>query len=89
MITNIIIAMAVTRLAIVSKPATLLRGLYGFTDDNYLFMGPWTKWFYELITCHLCLGFWVGWMMTGSWQMGVITAISAELLDKLNRYINV
>ena len=74
---------ALAFLLVNAKPAVILRervykSLYGCEDYR-------DKWHYQLITCSLCLGFWVGFLLTFNIYIASIVSVIAELIcQKIN-----
>jgi hypothetical protein len=49
---------------------------------------PW--YFGKLFFCHICLGFWIGWIWTGSLFLGLVVSYLAHIFkfvyDKIEEY---
>jgi len=39
---------------------------------------PW--YFGKLFFCHICLGLWIGWIVTGSFYLGLVISFLAHIL---------
>ena len=57
---NIIGLACLTYLMVNSEPTIRLRMFLGFKDEDYESFGNIKATIYRLITCEMCLGFWIG-----------------------------
>jgi hypothetical protein len=81
----IIIGLAsLTHLWIVSEPTIWLRSLCGLSELNYDTMSKYKRTIYRFLTCHLCIGFWIG-LLTQNILMAAIVSVVAVLIEKITR----
>jgi len=85
LILKIIGSGALTHLWIVSEPTRVFRELIGFGDENYPQMNKYKKAIWRMWTCHMCIGFWIGFAFTGNFFHAAIVSIIATLIEKITR----
>ena len=74
---------AISFLFVNSKPTIYLREwIY---KKIYGCRGWYDRWHYQLLTCSLCSGFWIGLIVTTNLEWAAIISVLAELISqKLN-----
>lgn len=78
MVFDIIGLACLTYLLTVAEPVIQIKEWMGLNNPN----GQGIKgWMSRLLSCCLCLGFWVGLMGTWSLTMAAIVSISAEVIN--------
>lgn len=84
---NIISIACISFLFIAAEPIILLKRFMGFKEEMYLEYSKAKQFFYRMITCCLCSGFWIGLILTLSISQASIIAVIAELIYKINNRI--
>ena len=82
---NIISIACITYLFVASEPLILFKRFLGFKEEDYHTYSKYKQFIYRLITCALCSGFWIGFILTFSVYQAAIISIVAEIIyRKLN-----
>lgn len=87
MILTIIGAACIGYLWVHSEPTTRLRNHLGFNAELYSSYGKIKQLVIRLITCPLCISFWIGLLLTSNILYAAITAVLAQLItNNLNKF---
>lgn len=79
---NIIFWACVGVLLIEAEPIILMKRWFGFKDEKYDAMSKIMRFFHRLITCAMCLTFWVALICTWNIETAAISSILAALIHK-------
>jgi len=74
-----------THLWIVSEPTKVIRASLGLSDENYTNLNKYLQAIYRMWTCHMCIGFWIGFGFTGNFYYAAIVSILANVVEKITR----
>lgn len=71
-------------LLVVSEPVIIIRGWLGLSDEDYLATNSKIKKFiFRLITCPMCLSFWISFIYTHSLLVAPIVSITTDIVYKI------
>lgn len=74
-----------TILFVISEPSVLLKRFLGFREEEYGKYGVIKQFFFRLITCTLCSGFWIGLIFTQSiFYASIVSVVSELITNKIN-----
>ena len=65
-----------------AEPVKMIKRYFGFKDENYDTMSKRMRYFHRLLSCSMCLTFWVVLTMTWNIQISVISSVLSQLIHK-------
>jgi hypothetical protein len=83
MIIKILGLAALGFLLVNAEPAILLRRFIGFKEEEYNDYGVVKSFFYRMITCSMCLSFWIGLIVTQDIYQAAIISVLAMIIEKI------
>lgn len=79
---NIIFWACVGVLSIEAEPMIMIKRWIGFKEERYDDMGKIQRFFHRMVTCAMCLTFWIALIFSLNIETAAISSVLAALIHK-------
>lgn len=84
-IVNILFYTGLSFLFTESEPMILLKRRLGFKEEDYDSFSKYKKYLHKLLYCTWCSSLWIGFFISFSLKMAVITSLFVYIIEKQRR----
>jgi hypothetical protein len=81
LITSVLFYVGLAILFVEAEPMILLKRFIGFKEED-MGSGPIYDFFCRLLYCSFCSGFWLTWIVSGDFNLAVITTFFVWIINK-------
>lgn len=72
---------AINLLIVYAEPVILLRRLIGFKEEDFNTMSKYKRFFFKLITCSGCIGFWISLLVLFNPLQAVLISVLTTIVE--------